>query len=57
MQKFIVIMTDEILGTSRHEMTIDQIKKFNIFAYRLAVKSVKNGGQEYSDGVWTVRAA
>jgi|GEM_PF-5029411 len=56
-QKFIVIVTNEILGNSRHEMTLDQIKKFNICAYQLAVKSAKNGGQEYSSGMWTVRAA
>lgn len=57
MQKFIVIVTNEILGNSRHEMTLDEIKRFNLCAYRLAVKSAKNYGQEYSDGMWTVRAA
>ena len=57
MQKFIVIVTNEILGNFRHEMTLDEIKRFNLCAYRLAVKSAKNYGQEYSDGMWTVRAA
>ena len=57
MQKFIVIVTSEILGNSRHEMNLDQIKKFNLCDYRLAVKSAKNDGQEYSDGMWTVRSA
>ena len=57
MQKFIVTVTNEILGNSRREMTLDQIKKFNLCAYLLAVKSAKNDGQEYSDGMWTVRAA
>ena len=57
MQKFIVIVTNEMLGNSRHEMTLDQVKKFNLCAYRLAVKSAKNDGQEYSDGMWTVRVA
>ena len=55
--KFIVIVTNDILGASRHEMTLDQIKDFNLCAYRLAVKSSKNGGREYSDGMWTVRGA
>jgi len=50
-----VIVTNEILGNSRREMTLDQIKKFNICAYRLAVKSAKNDGKEYSDGMWTVK--
>jgi hypothetical protein len=57
MQKFIVIVTNEILGNSRREMTLDEIRKFNLCAYRLAVKSAKNNGQEYSDGMWTVREA
>jgi hypothetical protein len=55
MQKFIVIVKNEILGNSRHEMTLDQIKEFNICAYRLAIKSAENGGQEYTDGMWTVK--
>jgi len=55
MQKFIVIVTNEILGNSKHEMTLDQIKKFNFCAYQLALKSLKNNGIEYSDGMWTVR--
>ena len=57
MQKFIVIVKNEILGNSRHEMTLNQIEKFNLCAYRLAIKSAKNDGQEYSDGMWTVRVA
>jgi hypothetical protein len=57
LDRFVVILTNEILGNSRQEMTLDQIKKFNLCAYRLAVKSAKNDGREYSDGMWTIRVA
>lgn len=56
-KKYLVIVRNELLGTSRRVMTLDQIWEFNLCAYRLAVKSSKNGGQEYCDGMWTVREA
>lgn len=54
MKKYIVEVNSEILGNSKHIMTEDQIKKFNLCAYKLC-QSVKVAGGIHTSGMWTVR--
>ena len=55
MDKFKVEINSEVLGKAVHEMTLPQIKKFNIGAYWLANKSIKSKERE-CDGMWAVTA-
>lgn len=55
MGKFKVEIDSEVLGKAVHEMTLKQIKKFNIGAYLLANKSSKSRKKE-CDGMWSVTA-
>lgn len=52
--KYLVEVNNEILGNSKHIMTEEQIKDFNICAYNLC-QSVKVAGGIHTSGMWTVR--
>lgn len=56
MKKYVVEVNSEILGNSKHILTEDQIKKFNICAYRLC-KLVNVAGGTHTSGMWSVREA
>lgn len=56
MKKYIVEVNNEILGNSKHLMTKDQIKNFNLCAYHLA-KLVDVAGGIHTSGMWSVREA
>lgn len=56
MKKYVVEITNEILGNSKHIMTKEQIKKFNICAYKLC-QYVDVAGGIHTAGMWTVREA
>jgi len=55
MRKFKVEVVNEILGNSVHEMTLNQIKEFNLVALFLAKESEKTNKTEAS-GMWRVTA-
>lgn len=52
--KFEVIVTNEILGNSTHIMSLQKISKFNVVAYSLALRCLEDR-KEHSSGMWTVR--
>lgn len=54
MKKYIVEVNNDILGNSRHIMTKEQIKKFNLCAYDLC-KKVQSTGGIHTSGMWTVK--
>lgn len=56
MKKYIVEVNNEILGNSKHLMTKEQIKNFNLCAYRLA-QLVDVAGGIHTSGMWSVREA
>lgn len=53
---FEVIVTNEILGNSRHIMSMAQIERFNKCALACA-KAAAQDGKPHSMGMWTVRPA
>ena len=53
---FEVIITNEILGNSRHIMSMAQIARFNKCALACAKEAAKDG-KSHSMGMWTVRPA
>jgi len=54
MKKYIVEVNSEILGNSKHIMNEEQIKKFNLCAYKLC-QFVKVTGGIHTSGMWTVK--
>lgn len=57
MQKFHIIIKNEILGDSSRDMTMEQIKNFNLVVFSLAKKAAGSPGQYFTSGMWTVRTA
>ena len=56
MAKFVVKVSNEILGDSEMVMTLDELEKYNIVAYRLACL-VGMDGKEHKSGMWAVGLA
>ena len=51
--KFKVIVTNEILGNSEDVMTMERLEKFNKCALMCAKQCLKDG-KSHSIGMWTV---
>lgn len=52
--RFEVEINNEILGDSKHFMSLNQISQFNLVAMNLAKRCARDGN-EHSSGMWTVR--
>ena len=53
MKRYVVVVKNEILGNSTHLMTMEEIKNFNLCAYKLA-KMAEKDETEHTEGMWTV---
>lgn len=53
-EKFIVIITNEILGNRERVMTYDEIKNYNVAA-KLCADKVREFGKPHTIGMWTVK--
>lgn len=54
MELYEVEVNKNILGNSKHIMTLEKISKFNLVAKSLALLCNKDG-LEHASGMWTVR--
>lgn len=53
-EKYLVTVTNEILGNSQRVMTKDQLRNFNQVTYRLSKIADVEGGEQTS-GMWSVK--